>query len=79
MYLNGKILSSIKCLSDFRIDFLSQIAHIFKKATYTVNENILFESEKGQELFFIEAGRVSLFHRLSHTFIGDIRVTSVAY
>jgi len=75
VFLNGRILQSISCLQDFPIDFLSQLTFIFIKKTFAVDENIIYENDQGQEIYFISQGRASLLHKETHTYIGDLAVS----
>lgn len=39
--LNAKILRNIKVFKNFNIDFLSEITKLFKKQTYSNEDNII--------------------------------------
>jgi len=60
----------VLCL--FPIEFLSNLSFIFKKATYSLDENIFIEGEEGHELFCLVSGRVNLIHRKSKTLIFEM-------
>lgn len=63
-------------LSQFPIEFLSNVSFILKKKTYSIEENLVIEGESGYELFFIVTGKVSLIHKKSMTHIKDLEKDS---
>ena len=63
IHLNGNILKNCEIFDDFRIEFVSQLAFLLSKKRYSVDENIIVEKDIGEELFFIESGKVALLHQ----------------
>lgn len=63
IYLNGKLLYSIEVFQNFKIDFLSEVAFIFRKKSFSLDDTILFENEMGNEVFFISSGTVAIIHK----------------
>ena len=53
VYLNGRLLSKIEIINDFSLDFISQLTFKLRKRKFAVDDNIIFEGEKGSEIFFI--------------------------
>ena len=43
VYLNGRILNSIRCFETFQLDFLSELCFNFRKQTFIIDENIFIE------------------------------------
>ena len=62
IYLNGRIIRNCEIFENFRIEFVSQLAFLLSKKRYSVGENIVVEKDMGDEIFFIESGRVALVH-----------------
>lgn len=72
IYLNGQILYRIAALSNFKLDFLSQLTFILIKKSYSLNDSLVFEKDLGDELFYIVQGQVGLIHKQSFTYITDL-------
>ena len=43
-FLNGRILKNIKVFKNFELDFLSDVTKLFKKQTFTIDDNIIVVS-----------------------------------
>lgn len=72
VYLHGKILADVPVLNQFPIEILSQVSFILNKQTFILGENVIIEQEMGQQLFFINNGRVALIHKHTKTFVKDL-------
>lgn len=73
--MTGRILLEVDLFSkNFSVEFLSQMTHIFKKKSYAVDDNIIFEDQIGDEIFFTINGRVAIIHKKSNTYIKDLYV-----
>lgn len=74
-HLTGRILLEVDLFSkNFNMDFLSSMTHIFNKKSYAVDDNIIYEDQIGDEIFFIVQGKVAIIHKKSHTYINDLYV-----
>lgn len=69
-HLTGRILLEVELFyKNFNMDFLSKMTTIFERKSYAVDDNIIYEDQIGEELFFIIQGRVAIIHKKSHTYI----------
>jgi CRP-like cAMP-binding protein len=71
--LSGHILQKIKVFGNFKYDFLSDVAKNFKKRTFTVDDDILVEGDKGGTMYFIVTGLVTVLHKKTQTYIIDLK------
>lgn len=72
VYFNGKILKNIEVLCKFPIDFLSNLSLILIKKTFSADDNLIVEKEKGDDIFFMIQGKVSIIHKKSRTHITEL-------
>lgn len=72
VYFNGKILQNIDVLSKFPIEFLSNLSIILKKETFSIDENLIVEKNYGNELYYIQNGKISVIHMKSKTHLTDL-------
>lgn len=71
----GRILLSIEFLfKNFKIEFLSVLSSFLIKKSYSPDDNIIKEGEMGAEIYFITEGRVTVLHKLTHTYLTDLYV-----
>lgn len=77
VYLNACVLSNFGIFSKFPVEFLSNLNYILKPQIFSINETIFYEEEHGQTVYFIEAGRVTLIHRATHSHIKELDKYSV--
>ena len=69
MFLKTKIIKDLMCLEPYGIEFISKIIFMFTKRMFLVDETVIYENEPGDELFYINNGKVGLFHKASKTFV----------
>ena len=43
-----------------------------RRKTYALDDNLIIEGESGSELYFIQNGRISIFHKKTKTHIKDL-------
>jgi CRP-like cAMP-binding protein len=72
VHLNGKMLHSTALFKSFDIGFISELTFVLKRETFTMDENILLEGERGDTLYYLCSGKVSLIHKRSYSFIKDL-------
>ncbi len=53
VYLNGRHLHFIDLFGEFRLDFISELTFQLQKKKYALDDNIIFEGEQGNDIFFI--------------------------
>lgn len=53
VFLNGRLLASVEIFENFKIEFLSELAFLFQKKSFSLDDNILYENEVGNEIFFL--------------------------
>ena len=70
--INGKILKSVNTLSEFPLEFLSNLTFCLNKNKFSIEEYVFNEGDEGREIFFITSGRVSLIHKKTYTYIMDL-------
>ena len=61
--LSGRILKNIKVLKRFDDAFLTEMVGLFKKQTFSLDDNIVGEGDSGGTMFFIINGLVTVLHR----------------
>lgn len=74
IYLNGQIIQKMGVFFNFKIDFISQLTFVFVQKSYSVDDNLVVEQDLGDEIFYIQTGKVALLHRQSYTYIKDLQV-----
>lgn len=74
IHLKGRIIRNCELFDNFKIEFVSQLVFLLNLKRYSVGDSIIFEKETGDEIYFIENGKVALLHQSSHTYILDLQV-----
>ena len=72
MYIRGRILKRIKILEKFGLDFISELAIYFERATYVVDDFLFIENDKAEYIYYIETGKIAILQKKSYTFITDL-------
>ena len=62
IHLKGRIIRNSELFDNFKIEFVSQLAFILNQKRYSIGDSIIFEKEIGDEIFFIENGKVAVLH-----------------
>jgi CRP-like cAMP-binding protein len=65
-------MQNIDVFNKFPIEFLSNLSFILRKKIFAINEHLIDEYEAGDEIFFIQSGRVSVIHKRSKTHITEL-------
>ena len=65
MYIRGRILKRISILEKFGLDFISELAIYFERATYVVDDFLFIENDKAEYIYYIESLRTLKFIRKS--------------
>ena len=74
VYLNGRMLKKSKVFTKFNILFLSEITFLLRHETFSLEDVVFQEGDKGHEIFFINKGVIQLIHKHSKTFIKELTV-----
>ena len=53
MYIRGRILKRISILEKFGLDFISELAIYFERATYVVDDFLFIENDKAEFFYQI--------------------------
>jgi CRP-like cAMP-binding protein len=72
--LNGKMLASTTIFAQFDIIFLSELTFLLKRETFSIDDNIFDEGDKGNSVVFVTKGSVILLHKKSRTYIKELEV-----
>lgn len=72
VHLNGKMLHSTALFKSFDIAFISELTFVLKRETFSMDENILFEGETGESLYYMCSGKATLIHKRSCSYIKDL-------
>lgn len=75
IHLKGRIIRNCELFDHFKIEFVSQLAFLLNPKRYSIGDSIIFEKEQGDEIFFIENGKVAVLHQSTHTYLLDLNVS----
>lgn len=56
------------------MDLLSNLTFILRKEIYIADDNLIIEKENGDEMFFMQNGRVSVLHMKTKTHIVELEM-----
>lgn len=76
MQLNARVLKNIKVLTNFDIEYLSQLTFTISMATFSIDEDIVVEGDEGNTMYYIVNGKAAIIHKESKTFISNIHQES---
>jgi CRP-like cAMP-binding protein len=68
------MLASTSIFANFDMIFLSELTFLLKRETYSIDDRIFDEGEKGNSVIFVTKGSVILLHKKSHTYIKELEV-----
>jgi hypothetical protein len=71
-FLNGNMLTNCPVFTGFSDDFISEITFILTRKMFAMGDNIFYEKEYGDEMYFITKGSVVLWEHRTHTFIKEL-------
>lgn len=60
MYIRGRTLKKIIILEKFGLDFISELAIYFERATYVVDDFLFVENDKAEFIYYIESGKIAM-------------------
>jgi CRP-like cAMP-binding protein len=67
----------IEVFEAFGLSFLSQLTFKLKKKSFSLDDNILYEDEIGNEIFFLTAGTVAIYHKRTWSFVKELLVSYI--
>jgi CRP-like cAMP-binding protein len=68
------MLASTPIFSNFDIIFLSELTFLLQRETFSIDDHIFNEGEKGSSVYFITKGVILLVHKKTHTYIKELEV-----
>ena len=74
VHLNGRMLKNTRIFSKFDFRFLSEVTFKFSNETFSMDDHIFEEEEKGTKMYFITKGAVVIMQKSSHTYIKELHV-----
>lgn len=74
VHLNGRMLKNTRIFSKFDFRFLSEVTFKFSNETFSMDDHIFEEEEKGTKMYFITKGTVVIMQKSSHTYIKELHV-----
>lgn len=72
IHLNGKMLHQNPPFNHFKLEFLLDITFILKRETFTIDERLFDEDDRGDHLHYVTKGQVNLTQRKTATYIKEI-------
>lgn len=73
VHLNGRILKNTKIFGLFEIRLLSEVTFLLLNETFSMDDHIFEENEKGSKMYFITKGTVVIMQKSSHTYIKELQ------
>ena len=58
----------------FNFRFLSEVTFLLDNDTFSMDDHIFEEDEKGAKMYFITKGTVVIMHKKTHTYIKELQV-----
>ncbi len=74
VHLNGRMLKNTRIFGIFDIRFLSEVTFLLFNETFSMDDHIFEEDEKGTKMYFITKGTVVIMQKKSHTYIKELQV-----
>ena len=68
------MLKNTKIFGIFEIRFLSEVTFLLLNETFSMDDHIFEEDEKGTKMYFITKGTVVIMQKKSHTYIKELQV-----
>ncbi len=74
VHLNGRMLKNTKIFSIFDFRFLSEVTFLLTNETFSMDDHIFEEEERGTKMYFITKGTVVIMQKSTHTYIKELLV-----
>jgi len=74
VHLNGRMLKNTAIFAVFDFRFLSEVTFLLVNETYSMDDHIFEENEKGTKMYFITKGNVVIIQKSTHTYIKELQV-----
>lgn len=74
VHLNGRMLKNTQIFSVFDFRFLSEVTFLLVNETYSMDDHIFEEGERGNKMYFITKGNVVILQKSTHTYIKELNV-----
>ena len=74
VHLNGRMLKNTQIFSVFDFRFLSEVTFLLVNETYSIDDHIFEEGERGNKMYFITKGNVVILQKSTHTYIKELNV-----
>jgi CRP-like cAMP-binding protein len=74
VHLNGRMLKNTRIFGVFDFRFLSEVTFLLSNETFSMDDHIFEEDEKGTKMYFITKGTVVIMQKKSHTYIRELVV-----
>lgn len=68
------MLKNTCIFNDFDYRFLSEVTFLLDNDTFSMDDHIFEEDEKGAKMYFITKGTVVIMHKKTHTYIKELKV-----
>lgn len=68
------MLKNTRIFGNFDFRFLSEVTFLLKNDTFSMDDHIFEEDEKGTTMFFITKGTVVVMQKKTHTYIKELIV-----
>ena len=74
VHLNGRMLKNTKIFSVFDFRFLSEVTFLLTNETFSMDDHIFEEEERGTKMYFITKDTVVIMQKSTHTYIKELLV-----
>ena len=74
VHLNGRMLKNTRIFGDFDFRFLSEVTFLLANETFSMDDHIFEEDERGTKMYFITKGTVVIMQKSTHTYIKELLV-----
>mmetsp|Transcript_26768 Transcript_26768/g.25790 ORF Transcript_26768/g.25790 Transcript_26768/m.25790 type:complete len:548 (+) Transcript_26768:611-2254(+) len=74
VHLNGRMLKNTRIFGIFDFRFLSEVTFLLFNETFSMDDHIFEEDEKGTKMYFITKGTVVIMQKKSHTYIKELQI-----
>ena len=74
VHLNGRMLKNTRIFGMFDFRFLSEVTFLLVNETYSMDDHIFEENDRGTKMYFITKGNVVIIQKSTHTYIKELAV-----
>ena len=74
VHLNGRMLKNTRIFGVFDFRFLSEVTFLLANETFSMDDHIFEEDERGTKMYFITKGTVVIMQNSTHTYIKELQV-----